>query len=86
MKRLYRQSRMTSLFLLEQGNHKEQHTRTDDGGDKLPNLIATLETDEAHEPTTDESSDNTDDDVDNQPEAAAFHQFASQPASQRTNK
>ena len=86
MKRLYRQSRMTSLFLLEQGNHKEQHTRTDDGGDKLPNLIATLETDEAHEPTTEKTADDTDDDIHNQSVAAAFHQLASQPASQRTNK
>ena len=40
-----------------------------------------LDSDEAHEPAADETADNTDDDVDNQSEAAAFHQFASQPAS-----
>ena len=70
-----------SLFLLEQGNHKEQHTCADDGNDELPKESGLLDSDEAHEPAADETADNTDDDVDNQSEAAAFHQFASQPAS-----
>ena len=70
-------SRMTSLLLLEQGNHKEQHTCADDGNDELPKKSCLLNSDEAHEPAADKSTDNTNDDVDNQPEAAAFHQFAS---------
>ena len=73
---------VTGLFPLEQGNHEEQHTSADDGGDKLPDLAAALEADQAHEPAAEESADNTHDDVDNQTVAAAFHQLASQPAGQ----
>ena len=68
------------LFPLEQGNHEEQHACADDGDDELPQETGFLDVGEAHEPAANEAADDTDDDVDDQPEATAFHQFASQPA------
>ena len=68
------------LFSLEQGNDKEQHHGAYDGDDKLPKETGFLNVEQAHEPATEETADHADDDVDNQAEAAAFHQLASQPA------
>ena len=66
-----------TLFSLEQRNHEKQHACADDGGDELPNLTATFETDKAHEPPAEETADDADDNVDNQSVTTAFHQLAS---------
>lgn len=69
------------LFPLEQGNDEEQHTGTEDGHDEFPKETGLLDADQTHEPAADEAANDTDDDVDDQAGAAAFHQFTSQPAS-----
>lgn len=77
---------MTSLFLLEQGNHKEQHACADDGYNEFPEKSGFLDVSQAHKPAAKETTYHTDDNIDNQAEATALHQFASQPASHCTDE
>ena len=75
---------MILLFLLEQRNNKKKNNGANHSNDEFPQQASLLDVQQAHQPATDETTDDTDDNVPEETEAAATHNLTSQPASHCT--
>ena len=74
------------LFFLKKRNNEQKHNCANHGYNEFPEKTGFLDADEAHQPATDKTTDNTDDDVPKEAEAAAAHQVTSQPAGHSAQK
>ena len=74
---------MTVLFLFDKGNNPYQQAGADDSGyDMSYNCSAPMNAEPAEDIAPDEASDDTENEVDEESEATAFHDFAGQESGQ----
>ena len=74
------------LLLLNQRDNPEEEYGAEGGGDELAEEAAPLDAEPVEEAAAEDTADDADHEVDPEAEAAAFHDFAGEVASQCTHE